>query len=337
MDFYNVVTPVRRPGRVPRNGRGRVKRGLLMAAALLGGAGRLPGGAGLAAPPPTGRASAPPRADFRNVRFYFDERLFADIRFLRGTLVRTRQGVPPTFDDRNSFIVQAEAAEIAMTPENLSYLMNRYVFAYPGSPVKKIEISIEGGRLKQTGIVHKGADLPFEMVGEVGATADGKIRIHPTKLKAEHVPVKGVLHLFGLGLDSLINPKGAKGVAVDHNDLILDPEMLLPPPHIHGRVTQVMLEGGQIVQVFGGGRGARGSPVRQGNYMAFRGGVIRFGKLTMNDSDLQLIDDAPATPFAFSLEHYRDQLVAGYVKNTPSLGLQVFMPDFTTLRQRAAK
>ena len=55
---------------------------------------------------------------------------------------------------------------------------------------------------------------------------------------------------------------------------------------------------------------------------------MRFGKLTMHDTDLEIVDESPATPFEFSLPEYNRQLVAGYSKNTPSHGLIVFMPGF---------
>ena len=62
--------------------------------------------------------------------------------------------------------------------------------------------------------------------------------------------------------------------------------------------------------------------------MHYRGGTLRFGKLTMSDTDMQLIDADPRDPFDFSPEHYQRQLVAGYSKNTPEGGLRVHMPDY---------
>jgi hypothetical protein len=68
------------------------------------------------------------------------------------------------------------------------------------------------------------------------------------------------------------------------------------------------------------------------NYLYFFGGSIRFGKLTMSDADMQLVDADPSTPFDFSPAHYDDQLVAGYSRNTRRKGLQVFMPDYSRVR-----
>jgi hypothetical protein len=70
------------------------------------------------------------------------------------------------------------------------------------------------------------------------------------------------------------------------------------------------------------------------NYLAFKGGSVRFGKLTMNDADVELIDSDPADPFDFAIDHYNDQLVAGYSKMTRKGGLCVHMPDYNKIKQR---
>ena len=63
------------------------------------------------------------------------------------------------------------------------------------------------------------------------------------------------------------------------------------------------------------------------NYVYFHGGVVRFGKLTMTDADLQLTDADPSDPFDFFPERYLKQLVAGYSRTTERGGLKVVMPD----------
>jgi hypothetical protein len=45
----------------------------------------------------------------------------------------------------------------------------------------------------------------------------------------------------------------------------------------------------------------------------------------MQDTDMVLIDMNPEDPFDFFLDHYKEQLVAGYTKTTPSFGLRVYM------------
>jgi hypothetical protein len=66
--------------------------------------------------------------------------------------------------------------------------------------------------------------------------------------------------------------------------------------------------------------------------MAYRGGRLRFGKLTMDDTDMVLIDMDPDDPFGFFLDGYVEQLVAGYTKNTRENGLRVFLGDYHKLK-----
>ena len=75
------------------------------------------------------------------------------------------------------------------------------------------------------------------------------------------------------------------------------------------------------------------SPHR-GNHMAYRGAQLRFGKLTMSDTDLVLIDMDPQDPFDVFLEHYKEQLVAGYTKTTPDFRLRVFRRDFNKVQNQ---
>ena len=66
--------------------------------------------------------------------------------------------------------------------------------------------------------------------------------------------------------------------------------------------------------------------------MAYHGSDLRFGKLVMNDSDLILLDMDPQDPFDFYLDHYKEELVAGYTKTTPEFGLRVYTRDYNKLR-----
>jgi len=56
----------------------------------------------------------------------------------------------------------------------------------------------------------------------------------------------------------------------------------------------------------------------------------------MNDVDLILIDMDPNDPLDFYLDHYNEQLSAGYTKTTPDSGLRVFIKDFNKLNPAKA-
>jgi hypothetical protein len=71
--------------------------------------------------------------------------------------------------------------------------------------------------------------------------------------------------------------------------------------------------------------------------MAYRGNRLKFGKLTMEDTDMVLMDADPRDPFDFSLDRYKEQLMAGYSKTTASFGLRVFMVDLNKLSKARGK
>lgn len=272
-------------------------------------------------------------AEMRNVIYHFTEDIGVHIRQLTGKLVPVRD--VPVFDDVQSFVLQIDSASIAMSTDALGHVLNDHVFAAKDAPLKDLVISTEGERLKIRGKLAQKGNVSFEIMGEVSATPEGKIRLHAEHIKAAHLPVKGFLDLFGVKLADLINTKKVKGVSTEKDDVILDPEEILPPPQIKGKISSVNIENGQIVQIFGSGAGGS-NPRGFRNFMAYRGAALRFGKLTMNDTDLILLDSDPRDPFDFYLDHYREQLTAGYTKTTPQFGLRVYMVDFNKLHKRSS-
>ena len=263
-----------------------------------------------------------------NVNIHLDPVLILHIHHLSGQLVPTRKGRPPAFGDKLSYILAIDSAEIGVSAASMSYALNTYVFAASDAPLKNLTLSIQGNQIKQTGTLNKGPGIPFEMTGAMSATADGKIRIQSTKVKAAHLPVEGVMKLLGLDLAKMVNTRNTKGVTAEGNDIILDPALMLPPPAMRGHITAVSIQGDEIVQTFGTARKTPAGKPFGGNYMFYRGGVLRFGKLTMNDTDMRLVDADPTDPFDFFPDHYEAQLVAGYSKTTATGGLIVYMPDY---------
>jgi hypothetical protein len=281
---------------------------------------------------------APVDIQIHNVNFRVARDIALEVRSLRGQLHRTRPGTPVTFDDPESFVVEVSTAEVAVTPASLTSLMNSYVMGYENAPIKHLELSIRGQKLIQKGTLHKGVGLPFEIEGTVSATEDGNIRVHADKIKAEHLPVKGLLHLFGEDLSKLLKERPERGMQVEGDDIILTPHNLTPAPHLHGRVTRVAIANGRIVQYFDSGKPAPPlkPPLRAAGYLYHRGGVLRFGKLTMNDADLEIVGDRPGT-FDFFQREYLKQLVNGYSKTTAAKGLVAHMADYSHFASPAAR
>jgi hypothetical protein len=285
--------------------------------------------------------SAPASADervatrMRNVTFHVGDGVELQVFDLAGHLLSTSTG-PPVFDNVTSYVLAIDAARVAMSPESLTNLLNNHVFAAEGSPISNVKIGIEGNELTQSGTLKKGIHVPFSMHATIAATPDGRIRLHPTSLKAAGFVSKRVLDFFGLDLEDLVKTKHLTGVAIDGDDLLLEPAQLIPPPRIRGHLTRAWIENGLLMQQFGGTipRTAIAPSGRRSNYMYYRHGTLRFGKLTMRDADLLLVDADPKDAFDFSPKDYNAQLIAGYSKNTAAQGLIVYMPDLSDLRRR---
>ena len=268
----------------------------------------------------------------RNVDFYVDPEVVLHIRRLRGTMVSKARG-PVLFDDKRSFIIHIATAEVGLTGEDLSALMNKYVFAYRGAPLKHIQVRTAGTGIVQTGVLHKGLDFPFEIQAALDVTTEGMIRIHPTKIKILGINGGGLMRVFGLSLEKLLDLSRAQGVSVHGNDLLLDPNRILPPPTIDGRLTGVHVSGNEVVQIFGGTtEHSTLAPLippdpTTPNFMYYKGGTLRFGRLLMIDAEMQIVDLNPSDPFKFNIDQYTKQLIAGYSRTLPDLGLEVYMRD----------
>jgi hypothetical protein len=295
----------------------------------------------LAAPPRSETASSDVpggpavNVEMRNVDFRVDPLVTLRIRRLVGSLVSTRRGSPPVFDDKTSFVLRITSGEIAIDAAALSAILNRYAFAAPDAPLKEISIEIRGDRVRQKAKLRR-TGLPVEIAGRLEATSDGRIRLRPESVRVAHLPVRGLLRFLKLNLGTLVDLTRARGVEERDDDLVLSPDRMLPPPRIEGRISSVRVEGGKLIQVFGSEVGERKRD-RTGNFMHYRNGTLRFGKLTMHDADLEIRDSSPEDPFDFFLDHYREQLVAGYSKTTPTFGLRVFMPDYHRLERPATR
>jgi hypothetical protein len=273
--------------------------------------------------------------DIRNVSLHVADGIVLQVRTLDGELVAGKPGVPPVFDDPGSYTLKLKAAEMSMDAGSLTALMSR-VFSGP-SPVTDLKLSIEGGQIAQTGKLRKGIVIPFSMKTSVSPTPDGRIRLHATSLKAIGIPVKGMLDLFGVELDNLMKAPSGRGLQIDGDDILLAPTGVLPPPATEGRVKDVRVSGDRLVMIMVGDAKPPGRPATlpepsARNYVYFHGGSVRFGKLTMDDADLQLVDADPRDAFDFFPARYLAQLVAGYSRTTERGGLKVLMPDYADLR-----
>jgi len=284
------------------------------------------------APPPSGHGV---KTEMRNVMFHLTDEAAAHVESLSGEMWPTGKNEMPFFDDKTSFEVHVTDGRISITPQAMASILNTQVFAGNDSPFKDISISIDNDRLRIKGRLRPKGDLPFETSAILTATSDGRIRVSTEKLKALHVPVKGMMDKLGIDLASLISTSKIPGMVTDKNDVLMDLGLLLPAPHIKGKVSAVLIGENSIVTIFGdGGKPATANdPV---SYMSFQGNPVRLGKLTMESADLTVVNLDSDEPLDWSQDHYRDQLVAGYSKITPNFGLRAHAKNFSKIPHPAA-
>lgn len=289
-----------------------------------------------ASPVPTVTSGGATQVAMREVDFYVDPAVVLHIHRLRGTMTSRAPG-PILFDDKRSFTIHIASAEVGLTGRDLSALLNRYVFAYRGAPLSHLTVTTDGDEIVQRGTLHKGLDIPFEIRAQLDVTPDGLIRMHPTRTRILGVDGDRLMKALGLSLQRLVDLRGARGASVHGNDILLDATRVLPPPAIDGRITGVRVVGDEIVQTFGDAAARDSLPaltppdtVAPG-YMYYRGGMLRFGRMLMLDADMEIVSLDGARPFAFDLDRYQAQLVAGYSRTLATQGLEVHMRDVTRL------
>ena len=280
--------------------------------------------------------------EIRNVDLGVSDSVVVRVRVLHGEVLRTNAARPAALDDPKSFRIRVTSGTVGLTGRDLGGIFNTVVFAYPGAPLRDIEVRADSSQIIQTGIMHKGVDVRFRLRGVLSLMSDGRVRIHPTSLRVLGLNGEKLLHFVGLHLDNMLDVSKARGVTVKGDDLFLDPLMILPPPAIEGRLASIGVEGSQVVETFVKqaddtvfGRYVHADKA-DSNFIDFRGGLLRFGKLLMYDTDLRIVDADPRTPFDMNLPHYSRQLVAGTSRTLADQGLVVHMPDYARLRRESS-
>ncbi|HEX5074982.1 MAG TPA: hypothetical protein VFW03_17325 [Gemmatimonadaceae bacterium] len=280
--------------------------------------------------------------EMKNVNLRVAKDAVVGVRTLRGQVMPTQPGGSALLDSTSSFSIRITSGTVALESADLGVILNRFVFGYKGSPLKHLKVRTEGDQLVQSGVMHKGVDLKFEIKAALSLTDSGWIRLHPTKVRVLGINGKSLLHALGLRLDDMLDLSKSTAARVKGDDIYLDPTKILPPPAITGRLTSVRVEGNALVQQFatlpddsvftGYARADSAAP----NYLFFRGARLRFGRLEMHDTELQILDLDPSDPFDLFLAEYNKQLTAGYSRNRPNLSLQAFFPDYNDLGKPVA-
>jgi hypothetical protein len=274
----------------------------------------------------------------RNVDLRIAEGVTLHVQHLVGQAVSAVPGQPVVLDDKTSYVIHVQSGEASIGYGDLSRVMNEYTFAFEGAPVKDLEIKREEdpgeeNEIQLKGQLRKVLGVPFEIEGRPEATPEGLIRIRTTSIQGPlGIKAGGLMKVLGLEPKDLLGNLEKRGLRVDGNDLILDMSRALPPPRVAGRVTAVRVEQKGLALWFGAPEPPAAATSDTANYLWFRKGTIRIGKMTQRDAELRIVDADPRDPLDFYGDRMTEQLVAGYAKLGASGGLTMFVPDYGDMR-----
>jgi hypothetical protein len=252
--------------------------------------------------------------------------------WIAGQMLRTKPNVNPSFDEPDSFILQIEKGIIRANIGDIGKYLDSTTSQ--DSPLKNIDVQPAGELVKIRGTLKKVVPLPIEILGSLAATPDGLVRLHVQHISVLKVPVKGLLGTFDVKLSDLVHATNVAGVTISGNDIIFDTEKLLPPPHIRGQLTTVRVKVPDIEVIYGNAPNDPTQLAQWHNFIRFRNGALNFGKLTMHNADLTMIDAANEPWFDLDLVNYQNQLVSGDTRMTAQAGLEIYMPS---LKEQAPK
>jgi hypothetical protein len=109
------------------------------------------------------------RIAMKNVNFHLRDRIIVHIASLDGRL-KPKTGEIAAFDDKQSFSIDVDSANVTLRMTALTNELNDYVFAKPSAPLKKFTASTPGKQLVAKGLLASKGGIPFETVGTLSIT-----------------------------------------------------------------------------------------------------------------------------------------------------------------------
>jgi hypothetical protein len=247
------------------------------------------------------------------------------IRWIRGQMLRTHPEVNPSFDDPDSFVLDIQKGVIHANIGDIANYLN--TSSPSDAPLKNISIQPDGDQLKIHGTVHKIVPLPVELIGTLSPTPQGLVQFQVAKINVLKIPLKGVLGSFHVDLGDLVHATNVPGITVADNDIIFDTQQVLPAPHIRGQITSVKVSPPDVEVIYGNAPNDEAKLAQWRNFLRLTGGSLDFGKLTMHNVDLTMIDASQDPWFDLDLVNYQYQIVNGTTRMTAQAGLEIFMPE----------
>ena len=269
------------------------------------------------------------RVTMREVVLYPYDDVAAAVAGLQGRVVQDQAPKPIVMDDLASYRIEVEQAQVRLSADDMTRLMDRHVLPSAKTPIKDVKVSFGENQITMSGTMVKlGLPVPFTATATLAPTPAGDLRVHIVSMKAAGVIPKGLIDALGLPLSVLAQPRDRGVFHIVGDDLIVPLASMFPPPRFAGRLTAVSVTpGGLAVTV--GNPGPAGAVDAEGkSFIHFRGGVLHFARLTMQDTDMLMVPQDAGAALSFSPAHYYEQLEGGYSKSLPDGALAAHVKNF---------
>ena len=115
--------------------------------------------------------------------------------------------------------------EVFVSSESLTKLFTQKI-SKSDSKIKDVKVETRDDRsAKISGTMHKGIDMPFEIEGPISTDGTNLI-LQAKKIKAEKLPIKGLLDMMGKNLGEMLGSESMSGVEAKGDTLIFKPAQI---------------------------------------------------------------------------------------------------------------
>ncbi len=252
---------------------------------------------------------------------------------LSGTVVPDRPPKPVTMDDVSSYRIETQYAEIRLSAEDMTRLMNRHILPSARTAIREVNVGFGDGAITMSGTMVKlGVPVPFTATATLTPTASGELRVRVTAMRSAGVVPKGLTDALGLRVSTLAQPENRQVFRIEGDDMIVPLVSMFPPPRFAGRLAAVRVTPSGLEATIGGRtEPLPPPPVEGGSFIHFRGGTVNFARLTMHDADMAMLPERGERMLAFSPRRYYAQLEGGHTKALPNRGLAAYVKDYRAI------
>jgi hypothetical protein len=272
-----------------------------------------------------------------NVSFRFKENIILLLKNVNAEILPVQPLKVINLDDVNAFLINVSKADVFIASSTLKVIMKDNIFNYPGSPLKIKELEFpnpNSNEIKLSGSLNFVIWLEFELLGKISLDEKKeRIVITAEQITALGNPyAKSLLSAVGLNLEKLLPVPEGRGIRIKANQIFVEPFSIFPPPRLSGTLQDLTIENGKLHLNLDNGKSVLVPTMpypASKNFLYFFTGDLKFAKLFMVESSLQIYDKDESDPFDFFMDKYLLVLAkAGVVTLSEDRSVKVVMPDY---------